>query len=333
MDSCASAVHNSLVGTRLNENPESVRTRVLASVQAVCGPTPAAIRAYRRGVVAWLSDVVRQCEMQDIYAVYVHFSKLMATNYKQHFVKTVGDCGKWTVYDIDTFWPDNSGALKKSLQNRILFGPGADAHDSQNEAATTEMTRWSGPEYQTVQDWLRTGKGDRGKESADVMSRYFEEARWRVPFSPLPGVRVLYRGIHGDMAEAFQRKGLHFEKGFLAFSYVKAVARHFSRGETLMRLFVGDVHPEGTPWVWFGQPGQPTSLADDECEVLLPPGRLAVGTSDPTLSEHDVLPVTYQAFPHSMWPTTDLVHERWNDRIMNHINLTNVQHYSLGKRR
>ena len=118
------------------------------------------------------------------------------------------------------------------------------------------------------------------------------------------------------MAAAFQRRGVHEERGFVVFTRNEEVARHFSQKQALLRLAVTDILP-GTPWIWFGCHGQPQSSAEHEQEVLLPPGLLKVRTADGTFQQEGVLPVTYTPTdPKRLWPIPEPELETWEAGTM-----------------
>ena len=93
--------------------------------------------------------------------------------------------------------------------------------------------------------------------------------------------------------EEFQRTGEIRDKGFLAFSTDLEIAEEFSMGSPVMRLAVRDI-PAGTPWIWYGSKAHLKSYFARENEVLLPPGRLHVGTTDNSIPlTNNILPVKY----------------------------------------
>lgn len=159
---------------------------------------------------------------------------------------------------------------------------------------------WTTPTYQGVQNVKRghprpkhIGPARRlaHQKLASVMNSYFSKHALRAPAMP-PGQFVdgrqkyLYRGMRAsgyfDMAKV-QRDGYIEEKGFVALSRAKNVAKEFAGKEgskgMLVRLDPFTDIPHGTPWLWFDEKTRNATVESTlphEAEVLLPPGRLVL---------------------------------------------------------
>ena len=256
------------------------------------------------GVEIWLRKAIRLGNAAGLHRkwkVFKPFRGVCWDTSPSLFVQIIVESQMFTVQQIQAHWPNSSMQMKAALIAGIGHQP-----VTRLQNAHVQMREWTTPAYQGVQNWLRKGVNNRGMPLALKMLYFFENAQWRAPSRPLPDVEYLYRGIHGDMAEAFERTGQHVERGFLAFSYRKRVARHFSQGQVLMRLKIDDAHiPAGTPWVWFGKEGQPRSYLPSEREVLLLPGTLKVSSDD---GDSRAVPVSYTPSDVTrMWPLPDTI--------------------------
>lgn len=283
---------------------------------------------YRQAVNRWLDKSLQSGPLDTLYPKYL-IHQALDEGHAGDFVTAAYYAGRWSAHDMETVWPQAALEVKQELLELIAMGSDSDveaAADELNQAfplankeladARRHVGAWTGQRYRNVQNWLRYGKHTQGKNLADKLLRYFETPLYRAPRRPLPAVTALWRGIHGDMATAFQKRGVHEERGFLAFTRDMGIARQFSQKQAVMRLAVSDVLP-GTPWIWFDCRGQPESSAGYEEEVLLPPGVLRVGTRDSTFQEPGALPVTYTpTAPGRMWPIPEAEYEVWKGASM-----------------
>ena len=219
-----------------------------------------------------------------------------------NFAMVMKDVDRWTPDDVADVWP--AGPTQQKIVAYLTRFSRFSSPRLRN--AYTKFPNWTTSKYRNVQNWLRHGQQNLGFPLAAKMFYYFDNALYRAPNRPWPHITTLWRGIHGDMALAFQTTGQYTEKGFIACSYSQGVAESFAQQQILMRLSVVDV-PPGTPWVWFGSPQQPTSTMPSEKEVLLPPGTLTAQT--PNTSHDGGLPVRYT--PSTVWPVPQPTLEEW----------------------
>lgn len=174
-----------------------------------------------------------------------------------------------------SFLPPLPDAKRRRLQSSFTTRQKTSAESVRR--AQQAVSAWTLESYyKRIQDHLRDDKNNeerRGKQSANLVKNYQDATRLRAPKGAKRGVTHIYRGLHGPIAEQFERDGFYDDKGLIGFSWDRAVAVRFSQGQLVLRLRVSDV-PAGTPWIWFGQRMFPKSTLPTEREVLLPPGLL-----------------------------------------------------------
>ena len=300
--------HDIVVRASLIDDPAAVRE----IYERMCAGEPDAQARYL-AVWKWIRSTLALGGLETLFPkwqilVELADSESLAMDHYR-FDREVRNAGRWTTESINRVWPKN---FRHDVRMRVIatvsgvqekpdrFGDSTPTLRAERlKIAKKELREWTSPlVYKNTQNWLRLGRQTVDAERrALAMQDYFRSPVYRAPRTAVPGVKALYRGLHAAFAESFQKYGVVDDRGFVAFSWKREVAERFARTRpsALLRLAVQDI-PAYTPWVWFDTWNQPRSQAHTECEVLLPPGRLRVGTSDKEFMEEDVLPVTYEAF-------------------------------------
>lgn len=283
-------------------------------------------RVYQEGVEEWLTASLQIGPLDNLYDRWICLNALHPSVIldpviiTKKFAQSVLDSGRWTPQKVQEVWPKNKEHFTRMtiisflkggyilqpvpripMSSTLSLRSGFDA--SKVRKAKTAVERWTHPEiYQDIQDLLRKPGtrakiGPKPKADLAAVLYYFAHPVYRAPMSPFGETMTLYRGIHGDLATAFEKKGIVHERGFIAFSQSIRIAEVFARYQVILRLAVQDIQP-GTPWVWFGGQHNAISSVPREQEVLLPPGSLRVGTTRPMAGngQQRMLPVIYRAF-------------------------------------
>ena len=319
-----SAFQNSTNLSGIVENPEALVR--FASEEADSSSIKKTLKsAYHEELQRWLEASLQIGPLDNLYDRWVCLNvlraKLIFQPYVilQEFASAVRDSGRWTPQKVQQTWPKNREHLTRKTIISFLTGgyllppkpriPRSSTLSLRSGFNATKvrkgsiaMERWTHPEiYQGIQDILRIPGakpryyGQKPEEDLAAVLYYFTHPVYRAPMSPFKETHTLYRGIHGGLATAFERKGIVHERGFLAFSQSLQIAKSFAKNQVVLVLAVQDI-PPGTPWVWFGAKHDAFSSVPREQEVLLPPGSLRVGTTRSVNGHGHMLPVMYRAF-------------------------------------